>query len=97
VEFVGFLLFGTLIGAVVRLLVAGRAGGWGVSILSGAGGALLGALLGRSGALRGDLDSGGFVASLLGAFTLVAVYHAAAAARRRAMGTLGADKSPTDS
>jgi uncharacterized membrane protein YeaQ/YmgE (transglycosylase-associated protein family) len=80
--FVGFLLFGTLIGAVIRLLVAGRAGSWGVSMLSGGGGALLGGSLGRLGALRGDHDSGGFSMALLGAFALVVVYHLVAAMRR---------------
>jgi uncharacterized membrane protein YeaQ/YmgE (transglycosylase-associated protein family) len=82
VHFLGFLLFGTLIGASVRLLVAQRAGGWAISILSGAGGALIGGFLGRCAELRSDLDSAGFAMSLLGAFALVAVYHVVAATRR---------------
>lgn len=79
--FVGFLLFGTLIGGAIRMLVAERAGGWSISMISGAGGALLGGLLGR-GQLHGDREPAGFVLSLLGAFALVAVYHAVAATRR---------------
>jgi uncharacterized membrane protein YeaQ/YmgE (transglycosylase-associated protein family) len=82
VPFVGFLLFGALIGAAIRLLVAKRGGGWTVSMSSGAGGAFLGGLLGRGGELRGDLGSAGFVTSLLGAFALVAVYHVTAATLR---------------
>jgi uncharacterized membrane protein YeaQ/YmgE (transglycosylase-associated protein family) len=84
VHFVGFLLFGMLIGVVMRLLVAGRAGGWGASMLSGVGGAMLGGFMGRVGKLNGDGESAGFVMSLLVAFTLVAIYHAVAAWRRQA-------------
>ena len=83
--FFGFLLFGTLIGGAVRLLVADRAGRWGISVISGGAGALVGGFLGRHGALRGDLYPAGFVASLLRAFALVATYHAAAAAWRMRM------------
>jgi hypothetical protein len=82
VHFVGFLLFGTLIGGIVRLLVAERAGGWRISMVSGAGGALLGGLLGRGGELGGDLGSAGFGMALFGAFAAVAMYHALAATRR---------------
>jgi uncharacterized membrane protein YeaQ/YmgE (transglycosylase-associated protein family) len=82
VHFLGFLLFGTLIGVTVRMLVAKRAGGWGISILSGAFGALLGGFLGRSAGFHRDLDSAGFVMSVLGAFSVVVLYHAVAAMRR---------------
>jgi uncharacterized membrane protein YeaQ/YmgE (transglycosylase-associated protein family) len=86
--FAGFLFFGTLIGVVVRMLVAGRAGGWGPSICSGAVGALLGGWLGRMDALRSARDSGGLCMALLGAFVLVAFYHRVAATRRVGDGRL---------
>jgi uncharacterized membrane protein YeaQ/YmgE (transglycosylase-associated protein family) len=83
-HFVGLLLFGLLIGVVIRMLVAGKAGSWAVSTLSGIGGAVLGGFVGRAGSSHGSGDSAGFVASLLGAFTLVSIYHAVAARRLRA-------------
>jgi uncharacterized membrane protein YeaQ/YmgE (transglycosylase-associated protein family) len=83
-HFVGLLLFGMLIGVVIRMLVAGKAGSWAVSTLSGFGGAVLGGVVGRAGSPHGSGDSAGFVTSLLGAFTIVAIYHALAARRRRA-------------
>jgi uncharacterized membrane protein YeaQ/YmgE (transglycosylase-associated protein family) len=82
VYFVGFLSFGTLIGGIVGMLVAEKAGRLGVSMLSGAFGALAGGFLGRWGELHNELDSGGFVAALLGAFASVALYHSVAAVRR---------------
>jgi uncharacterized membrane protein YeaQ/YmgE (transglycosylase-associated protein family) len=75
-------LFGTLIGGAVRMLVAGKAGGWWVSILGGGCGALLGGFLGRGGGFPEDPGSAGFVMSILGAFGVVAVYHAVASRRR---------------
>ena len=78
----GFLLFGVLIGAVARMLVARRAGGWVVSVMSGAAGSLVGAVFGHTGRFPGDSDSPAFSLSLLGAFAMVAVCHAVAAARR---------------
>jgi uncharacterized membrane protein YeaQ/YmgE (transglycosylase-associated protein family) len=74
----GFVLFGTLVGGAVRMLVAGRAGGWWASILGGGCGALLGGFLGRNAGLLEDLESAGFVMSILGAFAVVIVYHAMA-------------------
>ncbi len=82
-QIVGSLLFGTLIGVVIRMLVAGRAGSWVISTLSGVGGAVLGRLVARAGGSNAPENSAGFVASLVGAFTIVAIYHAVAARRRR--------------
>jgi uncharacterized membrane protein YeaQ/YmgE (transglycosylase-associated protein family) len=83
-HFVGLLLFGMLIGVVIRMLVARKAGTWAVSTLSGIGGAVFGGFVGWAGHSHGSGDSAGFVTSLLGAFTIVAIYHAIAARRRRA-------------
>jgi uncharacterized membrane protein YeaQ/YmgE (transglycosylase-associated protein family) len=81
-HWVGFLVFGILIGAVVRVLVAGKAGSFRGSILIGASGAIIGASLGRIGGFHDDSEPSAFVMSLLAAFALVAVYHGAAARRR---------------
>ena len=91
-NWVGFFVFGMLIGAVVRALVAGNAGGWNVSILIGAAGAMLGACLSRVGGIRDDSEPSAFVMSLLGAFALVAAYHAIVARRRYSR--LVSDKRP---
>jgi uncharacterized membrane protein YeaQ/YmgE (transglycosylase-associated protein family) len=80
--FIGFVVFGALIGAVVRMLAAGRAGSWTGSTLSGAAGALLGGSVGRLDGLRGSQDSGGFGMALVGAFVVVAAYNFTAAGRR---------------
>jgi uncharacterized membrane protein YeaQ/YmgE (transglycosylase-associated protein family) len=80
--FVGFLVFGVLVGGVGRMLVAGKAGGWAVSLMSGAAGSALGGLFGGAGTFHSDPDSAAFSMSLLGAFALTAVYHAVAASRR---------------
>lgn len=78
-EILLFLLFGLVVGTLARFLVPGREpGGWGVSILFGLGGAMVGGFLGR---LLGFYQQGqpaGFLMSLLGAILLVAGYHAIA-------------------
>ena len=81
----GFIVFGTLIGAVVRMLPAERAGGWTGSMLAGAAGALVSGSVGRVEGLRDSHDSGGFGAALIGAFVVVAVYNFSAARHTRAI------------
>ena len=81
-----FLLFGLIVGAIARLLVPGKEpGGWVVSMLLGIGGALLGGFLGRLFGLYREGEAPGFIMSLLGAIVLVAIYHAIAMRRRRAI------------
>ena len=71
-----FLLFGLFVGALARFLVPGKEkGGWGVSMLIGIAGSMLG---GYAGQFTGYYDAGqtaGFVVSLLGAIAIVALYH----------------------
>jgi uncharacterized membrane protein YeaQ/YmgE (transglycosylase-associated protein family) len=83
---VGFLAFGLLIGAVGRSFVATRdpwRWSWELSMFSGVAGALLGGLCGDVSGLYRDDAPAAFVMALLGAFTLVGAYHAAAAQQRR--------------
>ena len=84
--FLGYVIFGALIGATVRLLVAKRAGRLGVSTLGGALGALFGGLLGRGGEIHGDLGSAGFATALLAAFAVVGAYHLVVSAAMRVRG-----------
>ena len=77
---VGFMVFGLLIGGVTSMLVVKKpVGGWGLSMLCGLAGALIGGFFGRLSGLYGDAEPAAFVLSLLGAFALVALYHAAVA------------------
>ena len=72
-----FLPFGLLIGALARMLARGRArGGWVVSMLVGAVGALAGGFIGRGLVLYRDEGPEGFVTSLLGALVAVVVHQA---------------------
>ena len=91
-QIVGFVLFGLLIGAVTNTLVATEAKGqWSVSMLCGIAGATVGGFFGRVAGLYGDAEPAGFVMALLGAFTLVAVYHAVLARRSQASRKSDAD------
>jgi uncharacterized membrane protein YeaQ/YmgE (transglycosylase-associated protein family) len=72
-----------LIGVLGRMLAAGSAGTWPGSVVSGVGGAVLGGVAGYFGRPSADGEAG-FLMSLLGAFFIVAIYHAAIARRRRA-------------
>jgi uncharacterized membrane protein YeaQ/YmgE (transglycosylase-associated protein family) len=85
---IGFLLFGLLIGVLAHMLVpGGGSGGWVGSMAVGVAGSMLGGFFGRIAGLYREGESAGFVMSLLGAFTLVAVYHAFAVRRRAAART----------
>ncbi len=85
IHIIGFLLFGLLIGVLARMLVpGGGSGGWVVSMAMGVAGCMLGGFFGRVAGLYREGEPAGFVMSLLGAFTLVAVYHAFAVRRRAA-------------
>lgn len=78
-----FLLFGVAVGAIARLISPGREpGGWVVWMVLGIGGAILGGFFGRLVGLYREGEPAGFVMSLVGAVTLVAVYHWIAAGRR---------------
>lgn len=75
-DLIVFLLFGLLVGAVARLLVPGRqSGGWGVSMLLGVAGAVVGGLVGRAVGLYREGESAGFIMAVLGAVLLVVVYQ----------------------
>jgi uncharacterized membrane protein YeaQ/YmgE (transglycosylase-associated protein family) len=83
--FLGFIVFGALIGAVVRMLVAERLTGSAGSMVSGAAGALLSGSVGRIEGLRDSHDSGGFSVALVGAFVAVTAYNFMAVRRARAV------------
>jgi uncharacterized membrane protein YeaQ/YmgE (transglycosylase-associated protein family) len=84
-HFIMFLVFGLIIGALARLIVPGHEpGGWVVSMIIGVVGAFLGGFVGRAlGAYPSYQSTGGWVASLIGAIVVAAIYHAAVAYRAR--------------
>ena len=78
-----FLVMGLIVGAIARMIVPGtERGGWGLSMILGVAGSLLGGLVGRALGLYREGESARFIVSLIGAVVLVAGYHAVA--RRRA-------------
>jgi uncharacterized membrane protein YeaQ/YmgE (transglycosylase-associated protein family) len=74
-----FLIFGLVIGALARLILPGHEpGGWVVSMLIGVVGAYLGGFVGRAVGIYPSYQStGGWIASLIGAIVVAAIYRAA--------------------
>ena len=78
-DFLYFLLFGLVIGAIARLLVPGReSGGWLTSIVIGVLGSFVGGFIGRGFGWYVSGQPAGFVLSLLCAVVLLIGYHAVA-------------------
>src|SRR5262249_3028917 len=76
ISFLGWILFGLIVGAVAKLLMPGRdPGGIIVTMLLGIAGALLGGSTGRALGLYKEGDAAGFLMSLLGAVILLALYR----------------------
>lgn len=80
--FLGWIIFGLLVGVVAKLLMPGRdPGGFFITILLGIAGAILGGFFGRVLGLYGPNQPAGFFMALLGAIVLLLLYRAVA--RRR--------------
>jgi len=80
-----FLIFGLIIGALARLIVPGHEpGGWLTSMGIGVIGAYLGGFVGRALGIYPNYQStGGWIASLIGAIVVAAIYQAATNWRAR--------------
>ncbi len=76
-----FLIFGLIVGALARLIVPGHEpGGWVTSMVIGVLGAELGGFLGRVLGLYPSYQStGGWIASIIGAVIVTAIYQGAVA------------------
>jgi uncharacterized membrane protein YeaQ/YmgE (transglycosylase-associated protein family) len=71
------LIIGLIVGALAKLIMPGRdPGGALVTMLIGVAGALIAGFLGRSLGWYQAGESAGFIASVLGAILLLAVYRA---------------------
>ena len=77
------ILIGLFVGALAKLLMPGDdPGGIIVTILLGIGGAVVAGMLGRAAGWYGPGESAGFIASVVGAILLLAVYRAVIGRRR---------------
>ncbi|HEV7368193.1 GlsB/YeaQ/YmgE family stress response membrane protein [Arenibaculum sp.] len=77
------LIIGLVVGAVAKLLMPGRdPGGIIMTLLLGIAGAFVGTFLGQAVGWYGPNDGAGFIASVIGAMILLAIYRAVT--RRRA-------------
>ncbi|HZQ47470.1 MAG TPA: GlsB/YeaQ/YmgE family stress response membrane protein [Verrucomicrobiae bacterium] len=75
-HFIWMIIIGFLAGAVAKLLMPGRdPGGFIITTLLGIAGALLAGFLGRAMGFYGPNDRAGFIASIIGAFIILAIYH----------------------
>lgn len=73
---IGAILIGLLVGAVAKLLMPGRdPGGWIITILLGLAGSVVAGFLGRSLGWYRDGEPVGFLASVVGAIVLLALYR----------------------
>lgn len=78
------LIIGLIVGAVAKLLMPGRdPGGIIVTLLLGVAGAFLGTFLGQAIGRYGPNDGAGFIASVIGAMILLAIYRAVVRGRAR--------------
>ena len=84
-NFIGWILFGLVVGAIAKFLMPGRdPGGFVITVLLGVVGALLGGYLGRLIGWYGEGDPVGFLMAVLGSVVLLALYRVAAGRPSRA-------------
>jgi len=76
------IIIGLLVGAVAKFLMPGKdPGGWIVTILLGLAGSFTAHFIGRGLGWYGDGDPAGFIASVIGAIILLALYRVVAKKR----------------
>ena len=74
----GWILFGLIVGAIAKFIMPGRdPGGIIVTILLGIAGAVVAGFIGKSLGWYGENDAAGYIASILGAIILLALYRVA--------------------
>jgi uncharacterized membrane protein YeaQ/YmgE (transglycosylase-associated protein family) len=70
------LLVGLIVGAIAKLLMPGKdPGGFIITMLVGVAGAVLAGFLGRSAGWYREGEPAGFIASIIGAIVLLALYR----------------------
>lgn len=84
--FLGWILFGLVVGVIAKLLMPGRdPGGIIITILLGIAGAVLGGFMGRAFGFYGPNEPAGFLMALLGSILLLWIYRMATRGRTRAV------------
>jgi uncharacterized membrane protein YeaQ/YmgE (transglycosylase-associated protein family) len=74
--FIGWIIFGLVVGGVAKLLTPGRdPGGFLITMLLGMAGAGIGGWIGRSLGMYGPDEPAGFIMALVGAIVLLLVYR----------------------
>jgi len=74
--FVGWIVFGLVVGIVAKLLMPGRdPGGFIITIALGIVGAILGGFIGRALGFYGPNEPAGFIMSVLGSILLLFLYR----------------------
>jgi uncharacterized membrane protein YeaQ/YmgE (transglycosylase-associated protein family) len=77
-SFLGWILFGLVVGIVAKLLMPGRdPGGFIITILLGIAGALLGGYVGRALGWYGPNEGAGFIMAVVGSIVLLLLYRLA--------------------
>jgi uncharacterized membrane protein YeaQ/YmgE (transglycosylase-associated protein family) len=75
-EFLWMLIIGLIVGALAKLVMPGRdPGGVIVTTLIGVAGSMLAGLIGRSAGWYAHGEPAGFIASIVGAVLLLAIYR----------------------
>ncbi|MEC3950897.1 GlsB/YeaQ/YmgE family stress response membrane protein [Sphingobium sp. HWE2-09] len=75
-DLLGWIVVGLLAGAIARLIMPGRdPGGCIVTILMGMSGALLAGFVGRLAGLYAPGERAGFIAAIIGAVAILALYR----------------------
>ena len=70
------LIIGVVVGAIAKLLMPGKdPGGFWITMVLGVAGAFVGTFLGRAMGLYAADQSAGFIASIVGAVVLLAIYR----------------------
>ena len=81
-SFLGWILFGLVVGAIAKLVMPGRdPGGWIVTILLGIAGSFVGGFLGQA-LLGGGSETAGWIGSIVGAIVLLVIYRLVIGRRR---------------
>jgi uncharacterized membrane protein YeaQ/YmgE (transglycosylase-associated protein family) len=81
-NFIGWILFGLVVGAIAKFLMPGRdPGGWIVTILLGIAGSFVGGFLATQ-IMGNDQAAAGWIGSILGAMLLLFIYRLIVGRRR---------------
>lgn len=74
-NFIGWILFGLVVGAIAKFLMPGRdPGGWIVTILLGIAGSFVGGFLATT-LMGNETQSAGWIGSIIGAILLLFIYR----------------------